>query len=407
MVPAVILSSQTVALGVIRALGTRGVPIAVVHYSEQDFAHWSKYVVASFLAPHPDSDPEGFGATLEHLPEAWQDSVLIPTTDETLWYAAQHKEVLSRRFRVACPNFETVRVVIDKQLTYPLAAQAGIGIPRTLVVQTKVELSAHRDEFLLPCLVKPSQGHLYYARFGVKMHLAQTWEELTHHFDRAQQAGLEVMLQEYVPGGDDTVWNYIALVIEGRPVAEFTAVHIRSGPPMLGSPRVARSQNCPELVKEGRKLMAVLNFTGFACTEFKHDQRDGRFKLMEVNARHNLSTLLAVNCGIDFPWLEYRYRAYGEVTQRQGFTTGVYWIDLTRDLTYSLRHFNSEGYRLGDYLRPYLGPKYWAILSARDMRPFFSRLACLRRYAMYGARRVWGRVKWPPSAGPSDRSSKL
>lgn len=404
MVPAVILSSQTVALGVIRALGMRGVPIAVVHYDERDFAHRSKYVVASFLAPHPDSNPEGFGAALEHLPQAWQGSVLIPATDETLWYAAQHQQVLSRRFRVACPDFETVRTVIDKQRTYPLAAQAGIGIPRTLVVQTEEELSARRDELTLPCLVKPSQGHLYYARFGVKMHLAQTWEKLVHHFGQARQAGLEVMLQEYVPGGDDTVWNYNALVVEGRPVAEFTAVHIRNAPPMLGSPRVAQSQNCPELVKEGRRLMAALNFTGFACTEFKHDRRDDRFKLMEVNARHNLSTLLAVKCGIDFPWLEYRYRAYGEVTQLQDFTTGVYWIDLTRDLAYSLRHFKSERYRLGDYLRPYLGPKYWAILSARDMRPFFSRLASLSRC---GARQGWSRVKWPPSAGPSERSSKL
>ena len=29
----------------------------------------------------------------------------------------------------------------------------------------------------------------------------------------------------------------------------------------------------------------------------KRDARDGRYKLLEINARHNMSSLLAVRCG--------------------------------------------------------------------------------------------------------------
>ena len=171
-------------------------------------------------------------------------------------------------------------------------------MPDTTIFQTLEELVSSRSDILLPCLVKPSQSHLYVAQFGVKMHMAENWEQLQRYFIQANEVGLDVMIQEYIPGLDDTVYNYNAFVVDGEPLLEFTAAHVRNAPPMFGSPRVALSEHCPELIEDGRKLMRILNFTGFACNEFKRDQRDGRFKLMEVNGRHNLSTLLSIKCGI-------------------------------------------------------------------------------------------------------------
>ena len=377
MRPTIILSAHTMALGVVRSLGTQGVPLVVVHYDPRDMAQRSRYATQTLAAPHPLQDEDGFVAQVMQLAKKWQGAVLMPVSDETLVVAARHKEALSRHFRVACPDYATACQVIDKQQTYRLAVTAGVIAPRTLMPQSLAEVQDFNDEVLFPCLLKPAQSHLFYTRFGVKMFVAENAAQLLNGYNRATDAGLEVMIQEYIPGSDGDVANYNCYAVDGEVLAEFTADHIRNAPPWFGSPRVVRSRQIDALLAPGRRLMQALKYTGYACTEFKRDRRDGEYKLMEINGRHNLSTLLAVRCGINFPWLEYRHHAYGDLPAAQTFQSGVYWIDLSRDIAYSLKHRGEEQYALRDYLRPYLHPHVWAICDWRDPLPFLQRIVNL------------------------------
>ena len=374
MKPVIILSAHTMALGVVKALGRQNVPLLVVHYDQRDMAQRSRYATQTLAAPHPQEDEAGFVAKLLQLADKWQGAVLIPVSDETLVVAARHKDVLSLHFTVACPDYATVCQVIDKQQTYHLAVAAGVAAPRTLMPRSLAEVQNFCAEVVFPCLLKPAQSHLFYTQFGVKMFVAENPDQLQDGYRRATAADLEVMIQEYIPGGDGDVANYNCYAVEGQVLAEFTGDHIRNAPPWFGSPRVVRSRKIDALLEPGRRLMQTLNYTGYACTEFKRDRRDGQYKLMEINGRHNLSTLLAVRCGINFPWLDYRYQAYGERPDTQTFETGVYWIDLSRDIAYSLKHYHEEKYALRDYLRPYLHPHVWAILDWQDPLPFIQRI---------------------------------
>lgn len=100
---------------------------------------------------------------------------------------------------------------------------------------------------------------------------------------------------------------------------EFTAVKVRGGPPTVGSRRVLENRFVPELLAPGRVIVRGMGLSGYACADFKRDPRDGRFKLMEVNGRHNLSTALAVRRGIAFPWIQYRHLMHGVLPQPAGF----------------------------------------------------------------------------------------
>ena len=210
-------------------------------------------------------------------------------------------------------------------------------------------------------------------------------EHVTDHtkmigFDlEAARAGLDVILQEIIPGGDDCGVNYNAYFWDGEPLVEFTAQKVRNAPPTFGSPRVIVSKAIPEVIEPGRKILQAMGFYGYACTEFKRDPRDGVYKLMEVNGRHNLSTLLAVKCGINFPWLHYQHLVNGTLTQASEYRTGVYWIDELRDLGYSVKSFRQERYGWSQYVRPYLKPHVFAILSLRDPKPFVRRVSGLLR----------------------------
>lgn len=377
LIPAIILSAQTMALGVVRALGQQGVPLVVVHYNSCDIAQRSRYTTQALLAPDPQQDEEGFVAKIMELALKWGGAVIMPVSDETLLVTARHKEELSRHFRVACPDYATACQIVDKRMTYPLAATQGVKIPHTLIPRSLSELQGFCNQDLFPCLLKPAQSHLFHARFGTKMFFVETPAQLLDGYNRAAKAGLEVMIQEYIPGGDKEGANYNCYAVGGKTLVEFTADHVRNAPPCFGSPRVVRSRQIDELIAPGRRLIQALNYTGYACIEFKRDSRDNEYKLMEINGRHNLSTSLAVNCGINFPWLEYRHQAYGEMPQAQIFKSGVYWIDLARDIAYSLKHHRDESYALRDYLKPYREEHVWAICSVRDALPMVQRVGHL------------------------------
>ncbi|HKC47198.1 MAG TPA: hypothetical protein VKB63_06310 [Gemmatimonadales bacterium] len=374
-VPVLVVGAQTAGLGVVRSLGRRRIPVVVLHYKSGDIAHLSRFATASVRVPPPDRDEAAFVRAVLELSASYGGGVIVPTADEAVVAVSRHRDVLTRHFTVACTPWDVTARFIEKRRTYELAAAVGVPCPRTVAPATREDAEQYAETAAFPCLVKPSRGDRFVARFGTKMFRATNAIELLDGYDRAIEAGCDVVLQEFIPGSDADGVNYNSYWVDGRPAAEFTAVKLRGGPPRLGSPRVLVSRRVPEVVEPGRAILRALRFSGYACTEFKRDARDGQLKLMEVNGRHNLSTALAVRCGIDFPWLQYRHLVFGETPLPGPFAEGVYWIDLLRDIGYSLGRRNGEHFDLGAYLRPYAGPRVFAIPSGDDPMPFVKECA--------------------------------
>jgi predicted ATP-grasp superfamily ATP-dependent carboligase len=305
--------------------------------------------------------------------------LLIPTSDATLSTVSKHKGLLEHHYQVAGSEWEITQQFIDKRNTYALAEAVGVPAPKTVLAKTLTDVERHGRTLRYPCLVKPSHSHRYYALFRRKMVKVESYDQLLSTYKQATDAGFEVMLQELVPGEDSLGANYNSYFWDGRPLVEFTAQKIRGAPPELGSPRVAMSKHIPEVIESGRKILQAIGFYGYSCTEFKKDPRDGVYKLIEVNGRHNLSSLLAVRCGINFPYLHYRHLVHGELPSSHDYQKGIYWIDLTRDVAYGLKHLNRERYTLTQHVRPYLKPHVFAILDWKDPKPFARRILTIFR----------------------------
>ena len=370
---AIVLSGHTMGLGVARALGMMGIPVVLFHHDKRDMAHKSKYVARSIRTVSPEHDEQGFIEELLAYGAREGGGILMPSSDESTVALAHHKESLAEHFTVACPDWSVVKRFIEKKHTYALASELGIPAPRTYSPTSCEEIREYARQLDMPCLVKPSQSHLFYTRFKRKMFPVDTVDELLEVYDKAANAGLEVMVQEYIPGDDCQGVNYNSYFWEGRSIVEFTARKVRNAPPYYGSPRVVISEQVPEIIAPGRKLLEAVGYSGFACTEFKKDTRDGIYKLMEVNPRHNLSTMLAVSCGINFPWIEYQHLVHGAFPTEADFQTNKYWIDITRDIGYGVRYLRQEKFSFKDYVRPYIGRHVFAILDWKDPKPFLAR----------------------------------
>jgi predicted ATP-grasp superfamily ATP-dependent carboligase len=371
--PAIVLSTGTAALGVIRSLGERGVPVIALYQDPTDVGCASRYLREAIQVPHPEHEEKAFVELLLRQAPRLGGGVLMPCADSYLGTVARNKAELQQHYLVACPDWKIAQSVLQKSLTYEVARAAGVATPHTAVLRSLAHAEQEARKVSFPCLVKPVTGHQYSRVFHRKMVLARCPEELIAAYREATDADCAVMLQEFIPGEDAMGVNYNAYFWEGEPLAEFTAAKIRNAPPQLGSPRVVVSKHIPEVIEPGRRLLRALGYSGFSCTEFKWDARDRSYKLMEVNGRHNMSSRLAPSCGMNFPFLEYRHLAYGEKPAPCDFEDGTYWIELSRDAAHTLKHWRRERYSLARYLEPYRRRHVFAELEWDDPRPFLNR----------------------------------
>ncbi len=93
---------------------------------------------------------------------------------------------------------------------------------------------------------------------------------------------------------------------DGTPLGVFCGRKLRQTRAGMGTCRVGESVWIDEVVDEGLRLLRELRFHGISQVEFKHDRRDGRYKLIEVNPRLWQWHGLAAACGVDLPWIAYQ-----------------------------------------------------------------------------------------------------
>ncbi|MDD2318986.1 MAG: hypothetical protein PHO83_02940 [Geobacteraceae bacterium] len=379
MKKALVIYTHIVGLAVIRALGKMNVPVYALNYSDNEMGLYSKYVKGKVKVPDPRKNEEDFISRLIELSSEFEGSLLIPTDDYTVVVLSKNKALLQSHYVVAVEDWAIVKKMIEKQFTYESALSWGIPAPLTFVAESLADVRTFLDQVTYPCLIKPCEGHTFFDHFKVKMFRIENQSELFARYSRIEPLGFKVMIQELIPGDDGQGVNYNSYFVDGAPIAEFTAQKVRLEPPFLGSPRVLVSKAIPEILDNGRLLLKKMNYSGFSCMEFKKDQRNGVYKLMEINCRNNLSGALAVTCGINFPWIMYRHLMYGEINRATTFKEDIFWIDLDKDI---LRFFISrkeEGYTLKQYLEPYRKEKVFAISSIEDPLPYLIRIFYLSK----------------------------
>ncbi|MDQ3709197.1 MAG: hypothetical protein M3387_07835 [Actinomycetota bacterium] len=365
-----VISGGITGLAVMRSLGRAGVPVVALHHDPNDFAHRSRWVNEDIAVPHPEHAERAFIERMIELAESFAGALLIPTSDEAVKALARHKEGLQHHYVVACTGWTVAERFIDKKHTYAVANHLGVPAPRTLVPHSIDDLDAAREALEFPCLVKPRESHRYFEVFRRKMVKVHTLDDMRRAYLEAENAGLDVLLQEFIPGDDAAGVNYNAYIHEDEPLAACTAQKVRLSPPETGAPRVLVSRHVPEVATAARTILNGLGVNGFSCTEFKRDARDGVYKLMEINGRLNFSSALSTRCGVDFPTIVYEHLMEEKRPVAGSWRTGVYWINGLSDIVHSARHRRRERYSPRSLLRPYFRPHVWATLDPDDLRPF-------------------------------------
>ena len=366
---AVVVGGDYQGLGIVRSLGSRGVPVCIID-DERSIARFSRYATYSVACPDLKDERRTVDVVLETGRRLALDGwVLYPTRDETVAAFARHRDELLRCFRVPTPSWDTVRRAWDKRETYALAAELGIPTPRTWYPADATELST--IDGTPPFAIKPAiKEHFVYATKS-KAWKAQTTDELHTLFEAAArivEPG-EVMIQELIPGGGEQQFAYCAFFKDQRPVAKMVAQRARQHPPEFGrASTFVQTVDEPALEALSERFLRAIGYYGLVELEYKLDPRDGQYKLLDVNARTWGYHSLGARAGVDFPYLVYADQA-GEAIDTHHASPGVRWVRLATDLPTAAVEFAHGRLDWRSYGRSLRGSDVEAVFSRRDPLP--------------------------------------
>jgi len=123
----------------------------------------------------------------------------------------------------------------------------------------------------------------------------------------------------------------------GRLLTAFAHRRLREKPPSGGVSVLSESVPLDRYLRdEAMSLLGPLGWHGVAMVEYKQDSRTGRHMLMEVNGRFWGSLQLAVDAGIDFPYLCYQLAIGQPVALPSAYRVGVKSRWLLGDLDHLL-----------------------------------------------------------------------
>ncbi|MFM7272758.1 MAG: ATP-grasp domain-containing protein, partial [Gammaproteobacteria bacterium] len=217
----------------------------------------------------------------------------------------KHRAALPASCVMPFTDLQTLMRLSHKGELVRLAARVGVKCPDTRFFENASELDpasvTDYPAVLKPCLSRIDLGTKW---LNTAVRIVHNRQELTSALgSRPEFRSHPFMLQSFIPG---TGAGVFALYDRGREVATFAHRRLREKPPAGGVSVLSESaEPVPAALASARKLLGAVDWHGVAMVEMRV-AHDGTPYLMEVNTRLWGSLQLAIDAGVDFPWLLYQ-----------------------------------------------------------------------------------------------------
>lgn len=293
-------------LSLIRAIGSAGIPCAVVGrpgspdmYSRftrvrldwGDFARDEDWVDALVA----------FAASQPMMP------VLYYQGDAELLLVSRHRQKLGKVFRFVIGDEALVEDLVDKDRFRILAESLQLPVPKTSLICPGADHDAHGVDLRFPIVIKPlTRDHAWDEATGKAKALSvETPGALDRMWPRLAGLGAALLAQEMVPGPESAIESYHVYVDpRGEIAGEFTGRKIRTYPVERGHSTSVEITDARDVARLGRDIVRKLGLKGVAKLDFKRGP-DGVLWLLEVNPRFNLWHHLGAAAGLNIPALVY------------------------------------------------------------------------------------------------------
>jgi predicted ATP-grasp superfamily ATP-dependent carboligase len=372
-VDAFVLGLFDTGVAVVRSLGRAGISVTGFDSDTAEPGFTSRYG-SHIPCPDPARDPQALLKVLTDRARLCDvPPVIYATSDPFVKFLSDYREWLEPFVRHALPSQLSVATALDKRRQYVRALEAGVPVVPTYWPRTAREVTAAIDALDFPVVVKPVQGRVMDPPFhGAKGLRVAHADQLLRLFEPLLARGETALVQPLIAGPNTNHYKVCAYIgADGMPVACIVMRKIRQYPVDFGVGTLMESVDNPELAELGLRLCRALEWRGPASIEFKRDDRDGSWRLIEINPRVWQQNGLAARCGVDFPLLQYSDLTGAPVVSKP-YKLGIRWVDEFRDPRSAWEHMRRGRLTVRQWLGSLTQVRVGALFAVDDPRPFLS-----------------------------------
>jgi predicted ATP-grasp superfamily ATP-dependent carboligase len=369
----VLVSSQHGGLGIIRSLGRAGVPVYSVHQELWEPSSRSRYLWGVFrwdFSSAPAVNSVSF--LLEVAKQIGRRPILIATSDITALFLAENANALEEGYIFSSPPVEAVRSFSSKKQTSELCRKLGIPTAETALPQSRDDVLNFAQTKTFPIIVKGEDGpFLRKPKHRERVAIVTTEKDLLEIYDlNAGPGDARFILQEYIPGGDETIWMFNGYFNE-RSECLFgaTGQKLRQFPSHRGSACLGICAKNEVVVAQTKQLMRAVAYRGPLDVGYRFDARDGLYKVLDVNPRIGATFRLFVSENeLDVARTLY-LDLTGQSIPAAQFCEGRKWIVESNDLLSCWASFREGQLTPNAWLRSLRGVQEGAWLDGDDLAP--------------------------------------
>lgn len=287
----------------ISSLGRRGIEVHACDASPLAASRFSRYCKSFTRVPDFFVEPDSYFEAICEAIDKSGAKVLLPAHEDMGIFCRRRNE-LPAGVLTALPNWNSYRVAEDKFAVLDIAQKAGCPVPFTEKVESWSHLKnlSRHAEMSWPIVLK---SHIGNSAKGVRIahntdELFAKFKELVETFHLTEDHW--PIVQEFLPGEAAGV---CVLYQKGQCVATFAERYLRCKEPgKFGTSTLREPFDNQQLIDRATHIMDRLNWNGVAHLDFIED-KNGDFRLIEINPRLWGALALSIFSGVDFPYLWY------------------------------------------------------------------------------------------------------
>ncbi len=372
-IPVVVIAPGYHGHAIARSLGRLDVPVYGIHANTRSPAARSRYWRKNFFWDVEGADmEESVNWLLQLGRKIGSRPILIPTDDKSCVFVADHADALKEEFLFPNQPPGLTRLLSSKKTMYYLCKKHGIPVAETSFPCSRDDVIEFIKEGTFPVMLKGIDTLALRERTGVKMVVIEDKDTLLKLYDEMETPGApNLMLQEYLPGGSQTVYMFNGYFDdESNCLFGLTAKMIRQYPPYTGVTSLGMCITNEIVMKQTRDFMKAIGYRGPLDIGYKYDDCTGQYKAIDVNPRIGRTFRLLV----DTSGMDVARALYLDLTGQSVLTgaprEGRKWVVENFDLLTSPRYCRDSKLSLWQWIRTYHGVEEAAWFARDDLVPF-------------------------------------
>jgi predicted ATP-grasp superfamily ATP-dependent carboligase len=367
---AFVMGCNITGLSVIRSLGTKGIPIIGLDKDKNQLGLYSKYCNKN-IAPDPFLEEKEYIDFLVEIGQLLNDKgVLIPSSDIESLAILKNKTKLEKYYHFIMSDLPVSEKLINKILFYKTLEKLEIKHPKTYYAKNEEEVMEISKEIKYPCIIKPAISCYFRLDFDAKVVVVNSKEELYYNWIKLKECNHETLIQEIIYGEAEKMHGLNAYY--GKDFCSenvFMYQRIREWPHFFGNGSFLKKTYEPELKNIVSDLIKNIQYFGIIDAEFKKDEKDGSFKLLEINSRPWMQYSFSAAYGCDVGYFAYM-DAVGKTIEKQSeCTEDLRWVILSEDIRSSLKSIKNNKMSFNQWISSYKCKKIHAFFDIKDPIP--------------------------------------